>query len=351
MACAVHEPSTPSPPSHWDAFYARPAKPPVAEYMVPYGRIASYLEPEFLRLRMDEARFLIIGCGLSALGEELHDAYGGRMREVMNVDISSLCVEHMRQRSGHRAKMRFAVQDMTRSTLPSAAFEVVIDKGVLDDVLAFSRCAAPDEPQDAGEREACALIWEVLRVLVPAGGVYVIASVHGTDRLGVLLGSPALGLESVEHFDLGGGEVGHHLHVCRARARGPAPDGLGADSSQEQFELYVEDVLHRKYTEAMPLLTAARSAAVREAFRGPGPQGAVFVELPASEVHARAFSAEEQAEYPLEDFLEDLAGFLGQDEQGGGCAAGAAHEEDAGRPCPEPMLSCETFLIFLQAAQ
>lgn len=108
--------------------------------MLPYDRIATYMDPTFLRLDLEQARVLVIGCGLSALGEELYDQHAGRVKEILSVDISPYCIEHMRQRSVHRPCMRFAVEDMTHSGLATASFEVAVDKGVLDDVLAFTRC-------------------------------------------------------------------------------------------------------------------------------------------------------------------------------------------------------------------
>lgn len=342
----------PAAPSHWDIFYSHPSKPDVAEYMLPFSRLAPYLEPAFLRIAAEEARFLVVGCGLSALGEELHDALGGRLREIMNVDISTYSVEHLRARNLHRPRMRFAVEDMTRSSLPPQSYEVIVDKGVLDDVLAFTRCGSDglpsrEEPPDAGERAACGYLWELRRVLVARGGVYVCASVHGRDRLAPLLCSALLGFAEVEYFELTGGPVVHHLHVCRSR------DGHEAEPCK--FDAFVEDVLHNKYTEVMPWLTAERAMGVRGLFQPPRDldRSSGVASRPAGELYLEAFTCEERAEYPLDDFLGDLSCFLTR--RAPAAAADAVHLSGSGdAPAAadqDTSLSCDMFIDFLKDAQ
>jgi len=270
------------------------------------------------------------------------------MQEVMNVDISPHCVEHLQQRNSNRPRMRFGVEDMSGSSLPSRAYNVAVDKGVLDDVLAFQRCVAPgevaSETLDAGERSACAMVWEVRRVLVPDGGVYLIASVHGPDRLGPLLQSEFLGFDSVEHFELGMGEVGHHLHVCRT----------GSSASQAcsaTFEHYVADVLHKKYTEVMPLLTQDRISAVKAAFARRGSSGLADVQMLAGEAYEEVFSAEERREYLLDDFLEDLATYFSQQRRLDLHLDASGGVSDSSFLSAEHLLSCDVVLDFLQATQ
>lgn len=209
------------------------------------------------------------------------------------------------------------------------------------------------------------MLWEVRRVLAPAGGVYVIASVHGPDRLLPLLRSAALGFAEVEHYDLGAGEVGHHLHICRLPAgRSPVAAFPKASLSDGAFEDFVAEALDAKYTEVMPLVTPARVAAVVDAFAAMGRSAApaqgraagspspapsrhgcaeATLRHPAREVHAKAFTAKEVEEYPYTDFLEDLAHFL--DARRGDPAVAHRPEQE------EPLLSCDTFLEFLQSAQ
>lgn len=365
MAVAAPAPrEMPRPPkTHWDTYYHQHAMPEVAEYMLPFDRIEAFFDPEYLKIVPDSSRFLVVGCGISALGEDLHDRFNGRIAEIMNVDINSSCVEHLRRRNVHRPRMCFAVNDMTKSQLPSNGYDVVVDKGVLDDVLAFTRCVddAVDDnltasrvPPDAGERAACSMVWEVSRVLTSPRGVYIIVSIHGRDRLGPLLTSDVLEFDSVEHFSIGRDGVEHHVHVCRRTKSMEMNDHRGIPN----FEKYVADVIQRKYTETMPWLTAERKRAITAIFTDYGPKGCQsdysVRRLPASLLHAEVFNEVEKNEYTQGDFLDDLREFL--------CNQESVKCEDSDPSCDGPnyptesiceevMLTCDTFMQFLTATQ
>lgn len=336
--------------THWDTFYSHTSQPDTGEeYMFPYAKLAAFLDPKFLGLELEKARFLIVGCGISALGEDLHDAFQGRMKEICSTDSSHFCIERLRQRNRQRSCMHFAVDNILESSLTSNSFDVVVDKGVLDDVLACSQKSPEQEdmlgksPSDAGERTACRMIWEVRRLLA-CPGAYVIASVLGPEHLLAMLESSRLGFSTVDHTALNNGEPAHHVYVCRLPLEtesrsvlggGPKPPERVRDRSPSSFDAYVAEVIHAKYTEAMPMLTQTRINAVRSAFKEAG-QG---MQMTTKRAHHELFSREEQREYPLEEFLEDLGDYLDQRSGGEQC------------PGPDHMLSCETFLDFLQTSQ
>ena len=77
---------------------------------------------------------LMLGCGNSILSEQMYDQGFTR---IMNVDISSVVINQMAQRSAEsRPLMGFEVADIT--SMPQyedSSFDVLIDKSTIDALL------------------------------------------------------------------------------------------------------------------------------------------------------------------------------------------------------------------------
>ncbi|NWI12629.1 EFMT4 methyltransferase, partial [Crypturellus soui] len=106
----------------------------------------------------------LAGCGTSALSHDLYElGYG----DITSIDFSPACIEAMRARYAHCAGLRWAVMDMRALRFPDASFDVVLEKGALDALLAGER-----DPWRVSAQATAALhrvLAEVSRVLRPGG--------------------------------------------------------------------------------------------------------------------------------------------------------------------------------------
>ena len=89
---------------------------------------------QFLKHIPKSARILIVGCGNSALPQDLwQDGY----HKLTCIDYSKVIIDKMRQK--YRAlfpSVLFLVQDVTAMTsFSSGKFDVILDKGTLDAIV------------------------------------------------------------------------------------------------------------------------------------------------------------------------------------------------------------------------
>ncbi|XP_078206497.1 EEF1A lysine methyltransferase 4 isoform X2 [Callithrix jacchus] len=103
-------------------------------------------------------------CGNSALSHEL---FLGGFPNVTSVDYSSVVVAAMQARYAHVPQLRWKTMDARQLDFPSASFDVVLEKGTLDALLA-GEC----DPWTVSSEGVCTVdqvLSEVSRVLVPGG--------------------------------------------------------------------------------------------------------------------------------------------------------------------------------------
>ena len=73
----------------------------------------------------------MLGCGNSQLSEVMYDA---GWTNIVNVDYSTACIEQMTQRHGEaRPKMTWLEMDVMNLTFGDGEFDLVVDKGKLND--------------------------------------------------------------------------------------------------------------------------------------------------------------------------------------------------------------------------
>ena len=78
-------------------------------------------------------RILVLGCGTSRLSEEMyHDGY----MNIINIDYSHIVIEKMKRKHQHLNKMQYLVMDITNMTFDKNSFDVIIEKGTLDALVA-----------------------------------------------------------------------------------------------------------------------------------------------------------------------------------------------------------------------
>ena len=77
---------------------------------------------------------LMLGCGNSELSEQMYDA---GYTKITNIDISSVVIEQMAERSRlSRPEMKFQVGDVTDLHMyADSSFDILIDKSTIDALL------------------------------------------------------------------------------------------------------------------------------------------------------------------------------------------------------------------------
>ncbi|XP_017393827.1 EEF1AKMT4-ECE2 readthrough transcript protein isoform X7 [Cebus imitator] len=117
---------------YWDQRYQGAADSAPYDWFGDFSSFRALLEPEL----RPEDRILVLGCGNSALSYEL---FLGGFPDVTSVDYSSVVVAAMQARYAHVPQLRWETMDARQLDFPSASFDVVLEKGTLDALLAGER--------------------------------------------------------------------------------------------------------------------------------------------------------------------------------------------------------------------
>jgi len=148
-------------PEYWDERYTKDTEP--FDWYQRYEGIKSTLD----RYVQPTHKVLMSGAGNSRLSEEL---YENQVKNITNIDISEVCVNHMKAKHEDKQEMQWQKMDVRKLEFADGTFDVVIDKGTLDSVL----CGE-------GSTKNCAqMCKEVSRVLKP-GGTYIVVSYGQPD--------------------------------------------------------------------------------------------------------------------------------------------------------------------------
>ncbi|XP_012497594.1 PREDICTED: endothelin-converting enzyme 2 isoform X5 [Propithecus coquereli] len=145
---------------YWDQRYRDAADSAPYEWFGDFSSFRALLEPEL----RPEDRILVLGCGNSALSYEL---FLGGFPDVTSVDYSSVVVAAMQARYAHVPKLRWETMDVRALNFPSGSFDVVVEKGTLDALLAGER--DPWNVSSEGVHTVDQVLSEVSRVLIPGG--------------------------------------------------------------------------------------------------------------------------------------------------------------------------------------
>ena len=139
---------------YWDDRYKLDTQP--FEWYQDYSALKPLLSKELQKLQTPSPRILVIGCGNSRLSEQLHNDCH---RQIINIDISSVCINQMKEKYTDYKGMEFLEMDVTNMNFESNSFDMVIDKGTIDSLLC-SKSAS----------ESCVkAVREVRRVLKSSG--------------------------------------------------------------------------------------------------------------------------------------------------------------------------------------
>ncbi|XP_004834949.1 endothelin-converting enzyme 2 isoform X7 [Heterocephalus glaber] len=145
---------------YWDQRYRGAADSAPYEWFGNFSSFRALLEPEL----RPEDRILVLGCGNSALSYEL---FLGGFPNVTSVDYSSVVVAAMQARYAHVPRLRWETMDARALGFPDDSFDVVLEKGTLDALLAGER--DPWIVSSEGVHTVDQVLSEVSRVLLPGG--------------------------------------------------------------------------------------------------------------------------------------------------------------------------------------
>ncbi|XP_078179465.1 uncharacterized protein LOC144573555 [Carex rostrata] len=138
---------------YWDARYK------TEKGGAPFDWYRSYaaLRPFLRHFVPTSSRVLMLGCGNSLMSEDMvKDGYP----EIVNVDISSVVIDMMKQRHGHIPQLTYVQMDVRDMRLFSdRSFDCVVDKGTLDALLCGTNAL----------QAASQMLGEVNRVLKQSG--------------------------------------------------------------------------------------------------------------------------------------------------------------------------------------
>lgn len=110
------------------------------------------------------SRILMLGCGNSPLSEQMYDA---GYTNIVNIDYSANVIAKMKARTQDRPLMTWQEMDIRSLEFPAESFDVAIDKGTMDALLAVKGDVW--NPPSSAVKDCNQEVDEVLRVLIPGG--------------------------------------------------------------------------------------------------------------------------------------------------------------------------------------
>merc|ERR1711904_47554 len=146
---------------YWDERYTKDTEP--FDWYQRYEGIKSTLD----RYVQPSHKVLMVGAGNSRLSEELYEQ---QVKNITNIDISEVCVNHMKAKHEDKPEMQWQKMNCTSLEFADVTFDVAIDKGTMDSIL----CG------EGSTKHCSKMMSEISRVLKP-GGTYVVISYGQPD--------------------------------------------------------------------------------------------------------------------------------------------------------------------------
>tara|TARA_B100001094_G_scaffold53565_1_gene49116 strand:- start:301 stop:897 length:597 start_codon:yes stop_codon:yes gene_type:complete len=121
-----------------------------------------------------KVQVLFVGCGMSELPEQLHDA---GFKRIVGVDYVQSLVEWMKWRNKKRGGLLYLAADLTDATAGLPVSDLIVDKAALDAIVCTHH---------SRDKAASAVLNNVYRALKPGGTYMLISHAGPDDRLGLL---------------------------------------------------------------------------------------------------------------------------------------------------------------------
>ncbi|EGC31676.1 hypothetical protein DICPUDRAFT_10325, partial [Dictyostelium purpureum] len=117
-------------PVYWDRRYKK--DPETFDWYQKYSTLKPFL---IEKIKSKDAKILMVGCGNSTLSEEM---YNDGYKNLTNIDISSVVIGQCKEKykESQYPGMVYQVDDVLDLSLADEEFDVVIDKGTFDTIMA-----------------------------------------------------------------------------------------------------------------------------------------------------------------------------------------------------------------------
>jgi len=208
-------------PKYWDERYSE-QEGSTFDWLESYASLKSYLQP---MLPSSEARILVLGCGNAEFSENMYD---DGYHNIVNVDISPVVIEQMKDRNQAREGMSFLVMDVRSMNFPDNYFDLAIDKSTIDALL----CG------DQSFLNVAKMTREVQRVL-KIDGYYAAISYGVPENRASHFTWDHLNWE-YRHECVGGAgddlDSRHFIYICRKREGWLEADGKWKEVEEQLFE-------------------------------------------------------------------------------------------------------------------
>ncbi|KAG8932719.1 hypothetical protein FRC02_000683 [Tulasnella sp. 418] len=150
---------------YWDSRYGSEADDATFDWFKDYSDIRPLIRE--LLPQKDGIRILMVGCGNSSLSEEMwQDGY----KNITNIDYSTVVIEKMEKKYEDRPGMEWLVMDARDLRFNQDSFDVVIDKGTMDAMLAVKGDVW--NPPEEAVQNCMKEVDEAIRVLKRPHGVF-----------------------------------------------------------------------------------------------------------------------------------------------------------------------------------
>lgn len=128
------------------------------------------LQPLLEKYISKQDRILMLGCGNSVLSQEMYD---NGYTNIVNIDISGVVIDQMKQRNEDRPLMKWLQMDALDLEFEENSFDVVLDKSTLDAIL----CG------ELSFINAAVMLKEIQRVLRVDGAYLIVSYGNPQSRL------------------------------------------------------------------------------------------------------------------------------------------------------------------------
>lgn len=181
---------------YWDTRY-RSQRGECFEWFQPW----SALHPHVSRHLLSHGIALVLGCGSSAMSEELTQTFS----RIVSIDISEEVINQMKERCAQNGQLEWLTMDCTKMQFGSNTFDAIFDKGTLDTLMCSDSAAVLVDQ----------MIKEVSRVLRP-GGVFVLVS-YGIPKTRKKFFDRTNGFSLIDEIKIPkpGMETNHYLYVAK----------------------------------------------------------------------------------------------------------------------------------------
>ena len=114
-------------PKYWDDRY-RDKRSTTFDWLEDYENLKELIQEKIKKTD----QILMLGCGNAELSQKMYD---DGYQNIINIDISSVVIEQMKEINKERTKMTWHVMDALKMEFEDKKFDAVIDKSTIDAIL------------------------------------------------------------------------------------------------------------------------------------------------------------------------------------------------------------------------